>query len=159
MFLTQHCGYRLGLHPLDGFETAAAASAQDAIDDAAGLVGTERLVEDLAHIFIGVHAERGLLFHARGELPEHAADFLARYAGQLRHRRTDFLHFLGAQEPKHLGRVLFTKRQQQYCRLLDPGTTAGLYFGHHSLTQVLTTCATRLGSCATSVLACTICCS
>ena len=57
VFVAQDVAHGLGLHPLQRFQAAAAATAQNAIDDAAGLVGSQRLVQYLADVVIGADTE------------------------------------------------------------------------------------------------------
>ncbi|CAI3808043.1 hypothetical protein GLGCALEP_04789 [Pseudomonas sp. MM221] len=125
VLIADHISYRARLHPLQAVQAAGVATQQDAVDQPIGLVLAQRLVEHLADVGIGAHAQAGLVADNLDELAHHLLDLVTVHIAHLRHGHTHPLHFLGAHVPQHLGRIGLAQREQKDRRLVDTTQLGG----------------------------------
>ncbi len=125
VLVADHIGNGARLHPLEAVQATGVATEQDAVDQAVGLVLAQCLVEHLADVGIGAHAQAGLVADDFDELAHHLLDLVTVHIAHLGHGHTHPLYFLGPHVPQHLGRVGLAQRKQEDCRLVDAAQLGG----------------------------------
>ena len=121
VLVAHQVGHGTRIHPLQRVQAGVVAPQQDAVDQAAGFFGAQRLHQHVADVVVRAHAQRGLGAQLAAELVHDPLDLLAGDVGHGRHGDADLLDFLGLHVAQHFGRVQFTQRKQQDGGALNAG--------------------------------------
>ncbi len=123
MLVAHQFGHRLRIHPLQAFDAAGVARAEDAVQQRRRLVFAQGLGQHGADILVRIHTERGVLVGLGTEFVEHPFQFFALDRLHDRHRGAKLLHLARAEVFHHLGGLFLAQSQHQDRSLLYAGIT------------------------------------
>ena len=122
MLVADNIGGALRFHKVERFDAAGGfAGFENIFQQAGGTLFAQRFDQHRTQVFISVDAQCGKLFSFLLELCQHVGQLFVGDLLDVGHRRTELLHFAGAEVFEHLSRAIFANRHQQNDAFVDSG--------------------------------------